>query len=130
MTMRTRRDLLRDFGLSAAALPFVSGLPSLAAAPKSKPRKQRLIVMFSPNGTLPPDFWQDEPGPLGELKPILKPLLHRLDCRPVQIPTRNFPEFSAMLFCSGISARQAEAASISQQASVGARKVNKETASQ
>jgi hypothetical protein len=30
--------------------------------------------MFSPNGTLPKEFWPDSTGPLAELKPILKPL--------------------------------------------------------
>ena len=73
MIMRTRRAFLRDLGLSAAALPFVSGLPSLYGAENPAPR-QRLIIMFSPNGTLPPDFWPDHPGELGELKPILEPL--------------------------------------------------------
>ncbi|MBT3596636.1 MAG: DUF1552 domain-containing protein [Verrucomicrobia bacterium] len=72
-----RRRFLRDLGLGAATLPFISGLPSLnaskaltGAAPK------RLVVMFSPNGTLPDEFWPDEYGddvPL-QLKPILKPL--------------------------------------------------------
>jgi hypothetical protein len=70
----SRRQFLRDLGLSAAALPFVSALPSLRAAEAASGPKQRLIVMFSPNGILPPDFWPDAPGPLGDLKPILKPL--------------------------------------------------------
>jgi hypothetical protein len=74
MIMRNRRDFLRDLGLSAAALPFVTGLPSLHAAEGAAKPRQRLIIMFSPNGTLPPDFWPDEPGPLTELKAILKPL--------------------------------------------------------
>ena len=70
-----RRHFLRDLGLSAAALPFVTGLPSLSAAEKSG-RKQRLIFMFSPNGTLPNEFWPDKFGadvPL-QLKSILEPL--------------------------------------------------------
>jgi hypothetical protein len=69
-----RRQFLRDFGLSAASLPFLTGLPSLRAAEVLAPQKQRLIIMFSPNGTLPNQFWPDQEGPLGELKPILKPL--------------------------------------------------------
>ena len=71
--IQNRRNFLRELGLSAAALPFVAGLPSLQAA-DAVARRQRLIIIFSPNGTLPPHFWQDEPGPLGELKAILQPL--------------------------------------------------------
>jgi len=73
MMIQNRRNFLRELGLSAAALPFVAGLPSLQAA-DAVARRQRLIIIFSPNGTLPPHFWQDEPGPLGELKAILQPL--------------------------------------------------------
>jgi len=75
MKTLNRRHFLRNLGLSAATLPFINGLPSLAAAETGK-RKQRLIIMFSPNGTLPGEFWPDKFGadtPL-ELKPILKPL--------------------------------------------------------
>ncbi len=68
-----RRQFLRDLGLSAATLPFLSGLPSLTGAPLPQ-RRQRLIIMFSPNGTLPQDFWPDQEGADFELKPILKPL--------------------------------------------------------
>lgn len=55
-------------------LPFLGSLPSLGFAAPENPRKKRLVVVFSPNGTIPPAFWQDETGELGELKPILKPL--------------------------------------------------------
>lgn len=68
-----RRQFLRELGLSAAALPFLSGLPSLTGAPAPQ-RRKRLIIMFSPNGTLPKDFWPDQTGENFELKPILKPL--------------------------------------------------------
>ncbi|NNC90730.1 MAG: DUF1552 domain-containing protein [Akkermansiaceae bacterium] len=69
---RNRRQFLRDLGLSAGALPFVAGLPSLGAVGEA--RKQRLIIVFSPNGTLPGNFWPDQPGPLATLRPILEPL--------------------------------------------------------
>lgn len=69
-----RRHFLNSLGLSAASLPFVGGLPSLGAESEGGRRKQRLIIMFSPNGTLPGEFWPDKPGPLTTLKPILKPL--------------------------------------------------------
>ena len=39
-------------------LPFISGLPSFASVASSG-RKQRLIVMFSPNGIVPANFWPD-----------------------------------------------------------------------
>ena len=73
--MSTRRQFLRDLGLSAAALPFVSGLSSLHAAGGGAPRK-RVIVMFSPNGTLPEEFWPKEfgDGKPFEPGPILAPL--------------------------------------------------------
>lgn len=74
MKSSSRRSFLRDLGLSAAALPFLSGLPSLHAAQAAGRPKQRLIIMFSPNGTLPGDFWPDQAGSLGSLGPILQPL--------------------------------------------------------
>ena len=69
----SRREFLKTLGLSAASLPFVMNLPSLSFA-ASPTRKQRLIVMFSPDGTIPPDFWPDEEGENFTLKRILKPL--------------------------------------------------------
>ncbi len=70
---RTRRTFLRDFGIGAAALPFVCNLPSLGFANQSA-RKQRLVVIFSPNGIVPKNFWPDEEGEQFALKPILQPL--------------------------------------------------------
>jgi hypothetical protein len=70
---RSRRDFLRDLGLGAAALPFVLNLPSLGFANQAR-RKQRLVVMFSPNGVVPTNFWPDEEGAKFTLKEILKPL--------------------------------------------------------
>src|SRR5712692_2146220 len=69
----TRREFLRDLGVGAAALPFVLNLPSLAAADPQR-RKQRLVVMFSPDGVVPPTFWPDEEGAAFTLKESLKPL--------------------------------------------------------
>lgn len=73
MTVLNRRQFLRQFGVSAASLPFLAGLPSLVGAPLPQ-RRQRLIVVFSPNGTLPNDFWPDAEGEAFEFKPILQPL--------------------------------------------------------
>jgi hypothetical protein len=69
----TRREFLRNLGLGAAALPFLANLPSLAAAENTR-RKQRLIIMFSPNGIVPSTFWPDEEGKTFTLKESLKPL--------------------------------------------------------
>jgi hypothetical protein len=69
----TRRDFLRSMGLSAAALPFVTNLPSLGFANQGQ-RKQRLIILFSPNGVVPGNFWPDAEGPLTAFKPSLEPL--------------------------------------------------------
>ena len=68
-----RREFVRRLGLSAASLPFLLGLPSLGLAAPARPR-QRLIVMFSPNGTIPAAYWPDELGAQFKLKEILAPL--------------------------------------------------------
>jgi hypothetical protein len=70
---RTRREFLRDLGVGAAALPFVTNLQSPCFAGTDR-RKQRLIVMFSPNGVIPPAFWPDEEGDKFTLKESLQPL--------------------------------------------------------
>lgn len=68
-----RRQFLSNLGISAAALPFVAGLPSLGLA-NTAGRKQRLIIMFSPNGTVPWNYWPDETGAEFTLKEIMQPL--------------------------------------------------------
>src|SRR5881397_3127841 len=68
-----RRQFIQRLGLSAASLPFVVGLPSLGLASPARPR-QRLIIMFSPNGTIPPAYWPDEVGSDFTLKEIMTPL--------------------------------------------------------
>ena len=73
MSQTSRRDFFRDLGLSAAALPFVLNLPSLGFANQTA-RKQRLVVIFSPNGVVLPAFWPDEEGAEFQLKESLSPL--------------------------------------------------------
>jgi hypothetical protein len=73
MNQIDRRQFVRNLGFSTATLPFLVGLPSLGLA-KTAPRRQRLVVMFSPNGTIPKNFWPDATGSEFELKEIMKPL--------------------------------------------------------
>lgn len=72
---RNRRDFLRTVGVGAAALPFIGNLPGLAFANQER-RKQRLVIMFSPNGVVPNTFWPDAEGDLTHvpLKASLSPL--------------------------------------------------------
>jgi len=69
----SRREFIRDLGIGAAALPFVLNLPSLGFANQER-RKQRLVVMFSPDGVIPTTFWPDEVGESFVLKESLQPL--------------------------------------------------------
>jgi hypothetical protein len=71
--LRTRREFVRDLGIGAAAVPFVLNLPSLGFANQQK-RKQRLVVIFSPNGVFPNAFWPSEEGANFTLKESLTPL--------------------------------------------------------
>src|SRR5688572_22048582 len=73
MTPLHRRQFIKRAGFSAAVLPFIVGLPSLGLAAPARPR-QRLIILFTPNGTIPPAFWPDEVGRDFTLKEILNPL--------------------------------------------------------
>jgi hypothetical protein len=72
--MTTRREFLRTLGVGAAAAPFLLHLPSLGYAKASAAAKQRLVVMFSPNGVIPKTFWPDEEGETFTLKESLTPL--------------------------------------------------------
>lgn len=73
-TPRSRREFIRQMGIGAAALPFVLNLPSLGFANAPPARKQRLVVMFSPNGVVPWNFWPDEEGEKFTLKESVTPL--------------------------------------------------------
>lgn len=70
---RSRREFVRTLGLGAAAAPFLCNLPSFAAESPAG-RKQRLIVVFSPNGVIPKTFWPDEEGDSFTLKESTAPL--------------------------------------------------------
>src|SRR5438034_317482 len=68
-----RRHFIKQLGISATSLPFLIGLPSLGLASLVRPR-QRLVVMFSPNGTIPSAYWPEEEGRSFKLKEIMTPL--------------------------------------------------------
>lgn len=70
---KTRREFLRDLGLCASVLPFVSNLPGLSLSGKPA-RKQRLVILFSPDGVVPSTFWPDVTGANFVFKDSLKPL--------------------------------------------------------
>lgn len=75
LTCINRRSALKQLGLSSLSLPILSQSTNLFAKdkPTSAP-KQRLIIMFSPNGTIPGQFWPEKIGDDYEHKTILKPL--------------------------------------------------------
>lgn len=73
MHPQSRREFLRKLGISGAALPFVWNLPGLGFAAQQR-RKQRLIVMFSPNGVVPDAFWPKDEGDKFALPACLEPL--------------------------------------------------------
>jgi len=77
MNTLTRRSLLSRLRNLGMALPIVSGLPvvrELQAAGAQTVRPRRLILFFTPNGTIPQEFWPVEKD--GELQfgRILAPL--------------------------------------------------------
>jgi len=73
MNLLQRRQFLSRLGLSAAVLPFLGGLPSLAT-PTPSGGRQRMIFIFTPNGTVQPHFWPEAAGSDFQLPRILTPL--------------------------------------------------------
>jgi hypothetical protein len=70
----SRRRLLERLGIGTGLLPFLGNLPSLAAVPAGP--KRRLVIVFSPDGTVRDNFWPAEAGDFAgrELPRILQPL--------------------------------------------------------
>lgn len=69
----SRREFAQRAGISVAALPFLMNLSSIARGAEGTPR-QRLVIVFSPNGVIPPAFWPDEEGEGFQLKRIMSSL--------------------------------------------------------
>ncbi|MCJ8312076.1 MAG: DUF1552 domain-containing protein [Saccharospirillaceae bacterium] len=67
----TRRRVLRNTLKSAAAIPFLSHLPSFGA---SEEAKKKFIMMFSPNGTMQSEFWPEGSETEFTFKRVLEPL--------------------------------------------------------
>jgi len=76
----SRRALLRGLGGAAVALPFLDAMrPRLARAQGGQPPK-RFIVWYTPNGTVPANFWPTGGERDWALSPILQPLeRHKAD---------------------------------------------------
>lgn len=74
----TRRAMLRGLGGAAVALPFLDVMrPRLAHAQGQAPK--RFIVMYTPNGTVPANFWPTGGERDFTLSPILAPLERHRD---------------------------------------------------
>jgi hypothetical protein len=74
-SVTNRREFLIKTGVSATAANFAMGLPTFVrAASDISAKKQRLVIVFSPNGVIPKHFWPDTSGSDFELKRILQPL--------------------------------------------------------
>lgn len=70
-----RRRFLRNLGISAGAAPFLTGLPGIGSAfAADAGQRKRLVFVFSPNGTIPWEFWPEEKEGQTHFKRILKPL--------------------------------------------------------
>src|SRR5262245_16779977 len=69
----SRRTILRGLGGVAIGLPLLDAMRGRSAsAGFGKPK--RLIVMYTPNGTIAHNFWPTGSGSDFELSPILAPL--------------------------------------------------------
>ena len=68
-----RREFMKDLGLSAAAIPLLLNLPGIGLASQQQ-RKRRLVIMFSPNGVVPKNFWPEEEGDNFSLRESTLPL--------------------------------------------------------
>ena len=74
VTMLTRRDILKSLGISPTALPFLSNLSSMAAdASGAQETKQRLVIVFTPDGVVKENFW---PRSQGSFSPDIPPPQH------------------------------------------------------
>ena len=73
---RTRREFIRDIGISAAAAAFIGNLPSIGLRQSSSGASSGSSSCSAPNGVVPNTFWPDAEGNLADvtLKESLSPL--------------------------------------------------------
>lgn len=69
----SRREFAKKLGIGIGAMPFLANLSSFGFSSLNAPR-QRIVIVFSPNGVVPPNFWPDEEGEAFNLKSIMAPL--------------------------------------------------------
>ncbi|ACY12674.1 DUF1552 domain-containing protein [Haliangium ochraceum] len=80
----SRRAMLRGLGGSMVALPFLDAMVGIGrrAEAQTLAFPKRIVMWYTPNGTVPKNFWPEAPGSLADsaLSPILQPLSeHRND---------------------------------------------------
>lgn len=76
----SRRAVLRGLGGTAIALPLLDAMRGHSASAKGLEHPKRLIVMYTPNGTIPKNFWPEGNEDNFTLSPILTPLeAHKQD---------------------------------------------------
>jgi hypothetical protein len=76
----SRRTVLRGLGGMAIGLPLLDAMRSDRAAAGGLDIPQRLIVMYTPNGTVAKNFWPEGSDDNFSLSPILEPLApHKQD---------------------------------------------------
>jgi hypothetical protein len=97
--MLTRRDILRRLGAAPATLPFLGNLASMAAPLAAARRKQRLVIVFSPDGVVKKNFWPERAGALHTPPPVAQ----QTPLPPILAPLEPFRD--QLLFVKGVHNR-------------------------
>lgn len=79
MKLLDRRTFLRGAFGAAIGLPLLDAMVGSSDAWAQEARPKRFIVVYTPNGTVPANFWPSSPGRDFELSPILQPLERHRD---------------------------------------------------
>lgn len=63
VSMLSRRNILKSLGIAPTALPFLGNLSSVTANTNTEGKtKQRLVIVFTPDGVVKENFWPERPG--------------------------------------------------------------------